>query len=129
MNVPEDLLYTEEHEWIFIEEDTATVGITDFAQQELGDVVYVELPEEGQTFDAGASFGSVESVKAVSEIYSPLSGSVVEINELLADSPEIVNEDPYGDGWMIRFQITNSKEVGELLLASDYREYLKSEAQ
>ncbi len=127
MNIPDDLLYTEEHEWIQIEEDTATVGITDYAQQELGDVVYVELPEQGLSLEAGQPFGSVESVKAVSEIYSPLSGTVTEINETLADSPETVNEDPYGDGWMIRLEVAEAAEVGELMSAVDYRNYLKDE--
>jgi len=127
MHVPDDLLYTEEHEWIQLEEDSATIGITDYAQKELGDVVYVELPEPGISLEAGQTFGSVESVKAVSEIYAPLSGTVVEVNETLEDSPETVNEDPYGDGWMIRLEVTESAEVGELLSAADYRDYLEEE--
>ena len=127
MHVPDDLLYTEEHEWIQLEEDSATIGITDYAQKELGDVVYVELPETGISLEAGQTFGSVESVKAVSEIYAPLSGTVVEVNETLEDSPETVNEDPYGDGWMIRLEVTESAEVGELLSAADYRDYLEEE--
>ena len=129
MNVPDDLLYTEEHEWIQIEEDSATIGITDYAQQELGDVVYVELPEEGLELETGQAFGSVESVKAVSEIFAPLSGTVAESNTTLDDSPETVNEDPYGDGWMIRLEVADSAEVGELMSASDYRTYLEEETE
>ena len=127
MNVPDDLLYTEEHEWIQIEEDSATIRITDYAQQELGDVVYVELPEEGLNLEAGQTFGSVESVKAVSEIYAPLSGTVADVNAVLEDSPEKVNEDPYGDGWMIRLEVEDSSEVGELMSAADYRQYIEEE--
>ena len=128
MNVPADLLYTKQHEWVLIEGDIATVGITDYAQQELGDVVYIELPEEGQSFGTEESFGSVESVKAVSELYMPLSGRVSEVNADLADSPEVVNEDPYGDGWMIRLSLSDSSQVDDLLSSEDYLEYLKEEA-
>jgi glycine cleavage system H protein len=128
MNVPDDLLYTEEHEWIHIEDDSATIGITDYAQQELGDVVFVELPEEGTDLEAGQTFGSVESVKAVSEIYAPLSGTVAEINEKLEDSPETVNDDPYGDGWMIRLLVEESAQVGELMSSTDYRQLLEEES-
>lgn len=128
MKIPDDLLYTEEHEWIQIEGDSATIGITDYAQQELGDVVYVELPEQGLDLDVGQTFGSVESVKAVSEIYAPLSGTVAEINGTLEESPETVNEDPYGTGWMLRLDVTESAEVGELMSAADYRNYLEEES-
>lgn len=128
MNVPADLLYTKQHEWVLVEGNSATVGITDFAQQELGDVVYIELPEEGQSFEAEESFGSVESVKAVSELYMPLSGKVCEVNSELADTPETVNEDPYGDGWMIRISISDDGQVDELMSSDDYLEYLKEEA-
>jgi len=128
MKIPGDLLYTEKHEWIQIEGDSATIGITDYAQQELGDVVYVELPEQGLDLDVGQTFGSVESVKAVSEIYSPLSGTVAEINGVLEDSPETVNEDPYGSGWMIRLDVSESAEVGELMSADDYKNYLTEES-
>ncbi len=128
MNVPADLLYTKQHEWVLVEGGTAVVGITDYAQQELGDVVYIELPEEGQSFEMEESFGSVESVKAVSELYMPLSGKVSEVNSDLADAPEVVNEDPYGDGWMIRVAISDSGQVDDLLSSDDYLEYLKEEA-
>jgi glycine cleavage system H protein len=104
-----------------------TIGITDYAQNELGDVVYVELPDKGSMFEAEESFGSVESVKAVSEIYMPLAGKVVEVNEDLVDAPEVVNEDPYGEGWMIRASLDDPEQTDELLTADDYIEYLKEE--
>jgi glycine cleavage system H protein len=127
-NTPEDLSYTKDHEWVRVKADVATVGITDHAQQQLGDVVYVELPKAGDKFAASEPFGSVESVKAVSEIYMPLSGSVVEVNETLNDSPEQVNEDPYGDGWMIRIKIENPSQVDGLLSSIEYEDYIKEEA-
>lgn len=127
MNVPGDLRYTKEHEWIQIEDNIATIGITDYAQQELGDVVYVELPAVGQDFEAEESFGSVESVKAVSEIYMPLTGTVTEVNEDLADSPEVINEDAYGEGWMIKIEISDSSQLDDLLSADEYKEYLAEE--
>ncbi len=127
MNVPADLLYTRQHEWIQADGEKATVGITDFAQQELGDVVYVELPEVGQHFDAEESFGSVESVKAVSEIYMPLAGKVVEVNPLLANAPETVNSDPYGDGWMIRLILDDPSGLDQLMTADEYRRFLAEE--
>lgn len=128
MNVPDDLFYTEEHEWVMVEGETATIGITDYAQEELGDVVFVELPDIGNAFTAKDSFGSVESVKAVSEIFSPISGEVVEVNATLTDAPETVNEDPYGDGWMIRVQLDNPRELDSLMSADDYKEFIKEEA-
>lgn len=127
MNVPGDLHYTKEHEWIQIEDNIATIGITDYAQQELGDVVYVELPDVGQSFDAEESFGSVESVKAVSEIYMPLTGTVTEVNEDLGDSPEVINEDAYGEGWMIKIDISDPSQLDDLLSADEYKEYLAEE--
>ncbi len=127
MNVPADLLYTRQHEWIQADGEKATVGITDFAQQELGDVVYVELPEVGQHFDAEESFGSVESVKAVSEIYMPLAGKVVAVNPLLANAPETVNSDPYGDGWMIRLILDDPSGLDQLMTADEYRRFLAEE--
>jgi glycine cleavage system H protein len=125
---PEDLSYTKDHEWVRVKGAEATVGITDHAQHQLGDVVYVELPKVGDRFEAAEPFGSVESVKAVSEIYMPLAGSVIEVNENLNDSPEHVNADPYGDGWMIRIKIENSSEVDALLTAIEYEDYIKEEA-
>jgi len=124
MNIPSDLYYTKEHEWILVEDDIATIGITDYAQQELGDVVYVELPEEGQTLEAEDEFGSVESVKAVSEIYAPISGEVTEVNSDLEDTPELVNEDPYGDAWMIRIRMSDESQLDDLLTAEQYQEYI-----
>ena len=125
MSVPEELQYTKSHEWVRTEGDTATIGITDHAQDELGDVVFVELPEEGDTFDSGDSFGTVESVKAVSDLYTPVGGEVVEVNEVLNDSPEKINEDPYGDGWIVKLR--TSGEAAELLSAADYEAFLEEE--
>ena len=124
MSVPEELQYTRSHEWVRTEGDTATIGITDHAQEELGDVVFVELPEEGSTLDAGDSFGTVESVKAVSDLYTPVGGEVVEVNEALDDSPEKINEDPYGEGWIIKLRVSDE---GDLLSASDYEQFLEEE--
>jgi glycine cleavage system H protein len=126
-NTPEDLNYTKDHEWIRVQGDVATVGITDHAQKQLGDVVYVELPKAGDKFEASEPFGSVESVKAVSEIYMPLSGSVVEVNDSLNDEPERVNTDPYGDGWMIRIKMDNPSQVDGLLSSIEYEDYIKEE--
>ncbi len=125
MNVPEELQYTRSHEWVRTEDDTAIIGITDYAQEELGDIVYIELPEHGDNFDAGDSFGTVESVKAVSDLYTPVGGEVVEVNEVLDDSPEKINEDPYGDGWIVKLRV--SDEGTELLSASDYEQLLEEE--
>jgi glycine cleavage system H protein len=124
LSVPEELQYTRSHEWVRTEGDTATIGITDHAQEELGDIVFVELPEKGATFDAGDSFGSVESVKAVSDLYTPVGGEVVEVNEALSDSPEKINEGPYGEGWIVRLRVS---EEGDLLSASDYEQFLEEE--
>ena len=124
MSVPEELQYTKSHEWVRTEDDTATIGITDYAQEELGDIVFVELPEEGATFDAGDSFGTVESVKAVSDLYAPVGGEVVEVNEALNDNPEKINEDPYGDGWIVKLRVSDE---GDLLSASDYEQLLEEE--
>ncbi len=128
MDTPEELQYTKEHEWLMIEGNAARIGITDHAQQELGDVVYVELPDVGKTLDKGESFGSVESVKAVSEIYMPLSGTVTEVNEVLADTPEEVNSSPYGDGWMIRIEIADSSQIDQLMTPEEYVTYVEEEA-
>ena len=124
MSVPGDLQYTRTHEWVRREGDSATVGITDHAQDELGDVVFVELPEEGATFGAGDAFGTIESVKAVSDLYAPVGGEVVEVNSALEDAPEKVNEDPYGDGWIIRLRVSGE---GDLLSAEEYEKVLEEE--
>ena len=125
MNVPEELSYTKTHEWVKREGEIATVGITDHAQDELGDVVFIELPEEGASFDVGDSFGTIESVKAVSDLYTPVGGEVVEVNGTLNDNPERVNEDPYGGGWMIRLR---TSEEGNLLSAEEYQKVLEEES-
>ncbi len=129
MSVPDNVKYTSEHEWISVESDVATVGITDHAQSELGDVVYVELPAAGTSLKAKASFGTVESVKALSDLYSPVSGEVELVNEALEDAPELVNEDPYGKGWMIQIRIENPAELEGLMSADAYREYLEAESR
>jgi glycine cleavage system H protein len=125
MSVPGDLQYTKSHEWVRVEDGVATVGITDHAQDELGDVVFVELPETGATLAAGDSFGAVESVKAVSDLYSPVGGEVVEVNGALEDSPEKINEDPYGEGWIFKLQISDERD---LLSAADYEKLLEEES-
>ncbi|MGH3090376.1 MAG: glycine cleavage system protein GcvH [Rubrobacteraceae bacterium] len=126
MSIPQDLQYTKSHEWVRAEDDgIATVGITDHAQEELGDVVYVELPAEGDSFDAGETFGTVESVKAVSDLYAPVGGEVVEVNTSLEDSPEKINEDPYGDGWILKLR--TSGDSADLLSAADYEKVLEEE--
>lgn len=120
MNIPKELKYTKDHEWIKIEGDVATIGITDFAQSELGDIVYVEIETEGEELDAEEVFGTVEAVKTVSDLFMPLSGEVTEVNAELEDNPAVVNEDPYGKGWMIKIKISDSSHVNELLSADDY---------
>lgn len=124
MSVPEELQYTKTHEWVRLEDDIATIGITDHAQDELGDVVFIELPEKGASFGAGDSFGTVESVKAVSDLYAPVGGEVVEVNEALNDAPEKINEEPYGGGWMIRLRVS---EEADLLSAGEYEKLLEEE--
>jgi glycine cleavage system H protein len=126
--VPEQLRYTKDHEWIRVEGDVGTVGITDHAQEELGDIVYVELPKVGAALEQSASFGSVESVKAVSDIYSPVAGEVTEANAALADAPEKVNDDPYGQGWIMKLRLTTPQQVESLMTAAQYEEYVKSES-
>lgn len=125
-NIPENLRYSKDHEWVLVEGDTATIGITDYAQHALGDVVYVELPKAGDTFDSHESFGSVESVKAVSEVFTPIAGEVVEINEALNDEAEKVNTDPYGGAWMVKIKMTNPGEADGMLNAAEYEEYLNA---
>ncbi len=126
-NIPEELRYSKDHEWVAVNGDTVTIGITDYAQNSLGDVVYVELPNEGDNFNAHDAFGSVESVKAVSEIFTPVGGEVVASNFDLNDTPEAVNEDPYGDAWMVKIKMDNASEVDALLSSEEYEEYLKAE--
>ncbi|REJ78264.1 MAG: glycine cleavage system protein GcvH [Acidobacteria bacterium] len=126
-NIPEELKYSKDHEWVLVEGDVATIGITDYAQESLGDVVFVELPNEGDNFNTHDAFGSVESVKAVSEIFTPVGGEVVSTNEDLNDAPEVVNDDPYGDAWMVKIKMDNSGEADGLMSAEEYEEYLKSE--
>lgn len=128
-NIPEDLQYSKDHEWVRLEGNVAVIGITDYAQDSLGDVVYVELPKPGEKFAANESFGSVESVKAVSEVFSPVSGAVVANNETLNDEPEKVNQDPYGEGWMIRVEMSNPGEVDSLLTAAEYEDFTKGETE
>jgi glycine cleavage system H protein len=128
-NVPEDLHYSKDHEWVRVDGDQAIIGITDYAQDSLGDVVYVELPKAGEEFAANEPFGSVESVKAVSEVFTPIAGAVVQINESLADEPETVNSDPYGNGWMIRVKMANPGEVDSLLTAAEYEDFTKAESE
>jgi glycine cleavage system H protein len=122
-NVPGDLKYRETHEWVRVESDTATVGISEHAQDELGDVVFVELPEKGATYQAGDSFGTVESVKAVSDLYAPVGGEVVEVNEALTEAPEKINEDPYGEGWILRLR-TSGEAPDDLLSPEDYEKLI-----
>jgi glycine cleavage system H protein len=128
-NIPENLHYSKDHEWISVEGDTGTIGITDHAQHSLGDVVYVELPKVGDTFEAHESFGSVESVKAVSEIFTPVSGEVVEVNDALQDDAVKVNTDPYGGAWLIRIRMKNPGEIDGLLSAAEYEDFTKAETE
>ncbi|HEY8848683.1 MAG TPA: glycine cleavage system protein GcvH [Thermoanaerobaculia bacterium] len=125
---PEDSRYAKSHEYVHVEGDVGTIGITEYAQKELGDVVFVELPQVGTQLELGDELGSIESVKAVSELFAPVSGEVVEINESLAEKPELVNTDPYGDGWMIKVKLSAPDEVDELMSAEDYEDYIQTEA-
>lgn len=120
MNFPENLRYTKEHEWVKLEGDTATIGITDFAQKELGDIVYVEIETVGKSLDAEAVFGTVEAVKTVSDLFLPVPGTVLEVNSLLASKPELVNSDPYGEGWMVKMKVNNKADVEGLMDAAAY---------
>lgn len=122
-NFPEDLSYSRDHEWLRLDGDRATIGLTDHAQRQLGDIVYVELPKEGERFDADEPFGSVESVKAVSEVYLPVAGTVLAVNASLTEEPEQINTDPYGDGWLLRIQVSGSTNT--LLTAAQYEEYVR----
>lgn len=128
-NIPDDLHYSKDHEWVRVEGNVAVVGITDYAQDSLGDVVYVELPKPGDEFAANESFGSVESVKAVSEVFCPVSGEIAGINDALNDAPEKVNQDPYGEGWMIRVAMSKPGEVDSMLTAAEYEDFTKAETE
>ena len=127
MASPAELKYTKEHEWVRVDGDTGTIGITDYAQDQLGDIVFVELPAAGAAISAGQKFGEIESVKAVSELLAPVSGEVTGANEGLADSPESVNDDPYGDGWMVKVRLSDAAELDELLSADEYEAFIEAE--
>jgi len=122
MNIPQELKYTKDHEWVRVEGDHVVIGVTDFAQKELGDIVYVDVDTEGDTVEKDEVFGSVEAVKTVSDLFMPITGEVVEFNEALEDAPEVVNNDPYGDGWMIKVAISDVKELESLLTAEQYND-------
>ena len=124
MNTPENLKYTKDHEWVLVEGNTAKVGITDFAQGELGEIVYVEIETEGETLEKEEVFGTIEAVKTVSDLFMPLSGEIIEFNENLESNPEAVNEDPYNEGWMIKMTISDEGELSDLLSADDYKELI-----
>lgn len=129
MEIPEGLKYSKEHEWVLVEGQSATIGITEYAQEELGDIVYVELPEVGEKVVKDDPFGAVESVKAVSDVYAPVSGSVLEINDVLPDNPETINDDPYGDGWMIRVELSDLDDLKDLMDADEYAEYVAQQKE
>jgi glycine cleavage system H protein len=126
MNVPSDLKYTKEHEWVRVAGEVATIGITDYAQGELGDIVFIELPDIGSEVKQMGRFGTVEAVKAVSDLFSPLSGQVVDINKALEDDPMVVNRDPYGDGWIIKVKVSSTAEVAQLMGADEYKQLLSA---
>ena len=129
MKFPKKLRYTREHEWVLIEGNQATVGVTDYAQHELGEVVFVELPKVGDPVTKDEPFGVVESVKAVSDVYAPVSGEVTEANDDLVSTPELINEDPYGDAWLIRVEMSDTSEVEHLMSAQEYKEYVEEEGE
>ncbi len=129
MEFPDDLKYTREHEWLLVEGNVATVGITAFAEQQLGDVVFIELPAVGDKVVKDEAMGVVESVKAVSDVYAPVSGTVLEINDDLPDNTELVNEDPYGDGWMVKIELSDPTDLDELMTAADYEAYVQEQEQ
>ncbi len=128
MNIPDDLKYTKEHEWVKLEGKTATIGVTDYAQEQLGDVVYVELPEEGEELAKDDTFGSIESVKAVSDCYSPVAGAVSDVNSVLTDSPEILNEDCYGEGWLVKVKIADPSDLDDLMDHEEYKAFVAEES-
>ena len=123
---PRDYLYSREHEWLRVEDDLCVLGITEFAQQELGEVVFVELPEIGQVFDANDELGTIESVKAVAEVFTPVAGEVVEVNDAVVDDPELLNEDPHGEGWLIKIRFSSADDLKNMMKAEEYEEYAQS---
>lgn len=123
---PTDYLYSREHEWVRVDDDVVVLGITEFAQQELGEVVFVELPEIGQVFDANDELGTIESVKAVAEVYTPVAGEVVEVNDAVVDDPELLNEDPQGEGWLLKIRFSSAADLKDLMNAEKYEEYVQS---
>jgi len=126
MSVPKELLYTQEHEWVSMEDSIATIGITDFAQSSLGDITFVQLPKEGETLNKDDTFGVVESVKAVSDLFAPVSGRVIEVNDPIAQAPELLNDDPYNEGWLIKLETKDVEaELGELMSAKEYEQYVE----
>lgn len=129
MEFPDGLKYSKEHEWVLVEGKTATIGITEYAQEELGDIVYVELPDVGEKVVKDDPFGAVESVKAVSDVYAPVGGTVLEVNDTLPDSPETINEDPYGDGWMIKVEMSDMDDLKDLMSADEYAEYVEQQKE
>ncbi|MEK7341177.1 MAG: glycine cleavage system protein GcvH [Candidatus Binatota bacterium] len=129
MELPEGIKYSKEHEWVLVEDHVAIIGITEYAQQELGDIVYVELPEIGEKIVKDDPLGAVESVKAVSDVYAPVSGTVIEVNDALPDSPETINDDPYGDGWMIKVEMSDKDDLKDLMSAEEYAEYLDQQKE
>ena len=125
MNIPDNIKYTKDHEWLKIEGNEAIIGITDFAQNELGDIVFIEVETEGETLEKEEAFGTIEAVKTVSDMFMPVSGEVIEFNPELEDKPELINQDPYGEGWIIKINITNTDEIDDLLSAGEYKEIIE----
>jgi len=123
---PSEYLYSREHEWVRVEGEIAVLGITEFAQKELGEVVFVELPDTGQVFDSGDELGTIESVKAVAEVYTPVAGEIIEVNDALVDDPELLNEDPHGEGWLVRLRFSSAADLKTLMNAEQYEEFVKS---
>jgi glycine cleavage system H protein len=123
---PLDYLYSREHEWVRVDGDVAVLGITEFAQEELGEVVFVELPEVGQVFNTGDELGSIESVKAVAEVYTPVAGEIVEVNDAVVDDPELLNDDPHGEGWLVKIRYSSASDLKELMSAEKYEEFIKN---
>lgn len=128
MELPDNLKYSKDHEWVKLEGNTATIGITDYAQEQLGDIVFVELPSEGEEVKEGETYGAVESVKSVSDCFTPVSGKILEVNSLLSDSPQLVNEDCYGEGWMIKVEVQDAAALNELMTNEEYEAFVKEES-